>query len=328
MNPSAFSLKLLHPKYWPVWLLAVPLLVLAACLPWPVQQRMGRGLGWLVWRVIGQRRRDTETNIALCFPEKSPQEQADMVRDIFRNAGISIFETANAWLRPIGYYDRRVTIEGLAHLQQALQQGRGVLLLGAHYSFVDLCGLLAMRYFPIDTVYRPQNNAALEWLIVRLRRRIYQYQIDHDNMRLLIRALKENHVVWYTPDQDFGLKQGVFAPFFGVNAATLTSPRRLQKINRSPVLFVHFRRAGLDERYEMLITPPLEDFPTEDITADATRINQVLETLIRRSPTQYMWYHRRFKTRPPGETMPYPRKRRHLKQLAKAEAARRKEQDQ
>lgn len=321
MTRDTFTLSLLHPRYWAVWLLFLPLLAVAAALPWSIQQRLGRGLGWLLWRGIGQRRRDTETNIRLCFPEKTAEEQADMVRDIFRNGGLSLFETANAWLRPSAYYTPRVSISGLEHLEAARAQGKGVLLLGAHYSFVDLCGLLAMRFFDVDTVYRPQNNAALEWLIRRCRRRIYGHQIDHDNMRLLVRALKDNHVVWYTGDQDHGLKQGVFAPFFGIPAATLTAPRRLQKINNSPVLFIHFRRLGLEERYEILITPPLEHFPSEDPVADATRMNAVLESLIRRSPTQYMWYHRRFKTRPPGEDMPYPRKRRHQKEWEAEQAA-------
>ena len=324
MNNDEFPLTLLHPRYWLIWLLLAPFLLLAGALPWSVQQRLGRGLGWLAWKLVAQRRHDAETNIRLCFPEKSPEEQAGMVRDIFRNGGLSLFETANAFVRPVGYYDDRVSIEGLEHLKAALAQGRGVLLLGAHYSFVDLCGLLAMRFFPVDTVYRPQNNPALEWLVRRLRRRIYGYQIDHDNMRLLVRALKENHVVWYTPDQDFGLKQGVFAPFFGITAATLTSPRRLQKINHSPVLFVHFRRRGLEEQYEMLITPPLEPFPTDDAVDDATRMNAVLERLIRRSPTQYLWYHRRFKTRPAGEAVPYRKKRRELREEARLRQENRK----
>ena len=199
-----------------------------------------------------------------------------------------------------------------------------MLLLGAHYS--RFCGLLAILFFHVDTVYRPQNNKALEYIMVRLRLRIYDYQIDHDNMRLLIKALKENHVVWYTPDQDFGLKQGVFAPFFGIQAATITSPRRLPKINNSVVMMVHFRRHATKEQYEMLITPPLENYPTADPVADATRINHELEQLIRRSPTQYMWFHRRFKTRPEGETMPYPKKRRHVQEELAEAAAKAKDQ--
>lgn len=325
MTKTAFTWHLLHPRYWPIWLIVLPLIFLLSLLPWFIQRRLGTGLGLLIYHVIGQRRRDTETNIRLCFPEKTAAEQADLVKDIFVQGGISLCETANAWFKPASYYKNKVTIDGLTHLQAAQAQGQGVLLLGAHYSFVDLCGLLATLFFHIDTVYRPQNNKALEYIMVRLRLRIYDYQIDHDNMRLLIKALKENHVVWYTPDQDFGLKQGVFAPFFGIPAATLTAPRRLQKINNSVVMLVHFRRHATQERYEIFITPALDNYPSSDVIADATRINLELEALIRRSPSQYMWFHRRFKTRPEGEAMPYPKKRRHLKQQAAEAAAKAKE---
>ena len=314
MNTPVFSRQLLAPRYWLVWLLVVPLLYMLSLLPWGIQRRLGTGLGLLIYAVIGQRRRDTETNMRLCFPEHSAEDQAFMVKDVFVQGGISLFETANAWFKPLTYYHKKVTIQGLHHLQAAQAEGKGVLLLGAHYSFVDLCGLLGRIFFHVDTVYRPQNNAALEYFVTQRRLRIYDYQIDHDNMRLLIKALKENHVVWYTPDQDFGLKQGVFAPFFGIPAATLTAPRRLQKINNSAVMLIHFRRHPTLEQYEIFITPPLQNYPTDDAVADATRVNKELETLIRRSPTQYMWFHRRFKTRPAGEAMPYPKKRRHVRE--------------
>lgn len=314
MKAIPFTWHFLHPRYWPIWLLLIPLLFVFSKLPWGIQRRIGTFLGLLVYSVIGQRRRDTATNIRLCFPEASENEQAMMVKDVFIQGGISIFETANAWFKPKEYYHKKVTIQGLHHLQAAKAEGKGILLLGAHYSFVDLCGLLAIIFFPVDTVYRPQNNKALEYFMVKRRLRIYDYQIDHDNMRLLIKALKENHTVWYTPDQDFGLKQGVFAPFFGVQAATVTAPRRLQKINNSAVMLVHFRRHPVLEQYEILITPRLENYPSDDPVADATLVNHHLEQLIRRSPTQYMWFHRRFKTRPEGEAMPYPKKRRHLKE--------------
>ncbi len=328
MNKTTFTWQLLHPRYWLIWLLVLPLLLVLSLFPWPIQRLLGTGLGTLIYYVIGQRRRDTEANIRLCFPEKTAAEQAAMVKDVFVQGGISLFETANAWFKPIAYYKNKVTIQGLEHLQEAQAQGRGVLLLGAHYSFVDLCGFLAIQFFHVDTVYRPQNNKALEYIMVRLRLRIYDYQIDHDNMRLLIKALKENHVVWYTPDQDFGLRQGVFAPFFGVQAATLTAPRRLQKINNSVVMAIHFRRHATQEQYEIFITPPFDNYPSDDAVADATRVNHELEALIRRSPTQYMWFHRRFKTRPEGEVMPYPKKPRHVKEALADAAAQAKEKQQ
>ena len=299
-----FSSRFLMPRYWGIWL-AILMLLPMAYLPWRAQRALGRGLGSLIWRFGSRRRHDTLTNLALCFPELSAEAQQQMGREVFQNAGIGIFESLSAWLQP-QRFRRKVTISGLHHLVEAQQQQRSVLLLGAHYSALDLGGLLGSWFFKIDTVYRPQNNRLLEWLITRLRTPIYQEQIDHDDMRKLVRALKAKHVVWYTPDQDFGLKQGVMADFFGVPAATLTAQRRLARIDNSAVLAVHFYRQD-DRRphYHMTITAPLTDYPSQDEVADANRVNQLLEGLIRIAPTQYMWFHRRFKTRPDGMSSVY-----------------------
>ncbi len=294
-----FSYRFLTPRYWGVWLLIIILLPMAY-LPWRIQRWIGTGLGNLIWRFGQRRRHDTLTNLALCFPELSPDAQRKMGQEVFQNAGLGVFESLSAWLQP-QRFRRKVTISGLHHLIEAQQQDRSILLLGAHYSLLDLGGLLGSWFFPVDTVYRPQNNPLLEWLITRLRKPIYQQQIDHDDMRKLIRALKAKHVVWYTPDQDFGLKQGVMADFFGVPAATLTAQRRLARIDQSAVLAIHFyRQDDLRPHYHLTITPPLDHYPSLDEVADAQRVNQVLEGLIRIAPTQYMWFHRRFKTRPNG----------------------------
>lgn len=302
MSSSAlpqFSSGFLAPRYWGVWL-AIFILLPMAYLPWRLQCWIGRGLGNLIWRFGRRRRHDTLTNLALCFPEQNPEAHQQMGREVFQNAGIGVFESLSAWLKP-ERFRRKVTISGLHHLVEAQQQNRSILLLGAHYTMLDLGGLLGSWFFNVDTVYRPQNNPLLEWIITRLRTPIYQEQIDHDDMRKLVRALKAKHVVWYTPDQDFGLKQGVMADFFGVPAATLTAQRRLARIDNSAVLAIHFCRQD-DRRphYHLTITAPLTDYPSADELADAQRVNQLLEGLIRIAPTQYMWFHRRFKTRPEG----------------------------
>ena len=294
-----FSSRLLAPRYWGIWL-AIMILLPMAYLPWRLQRSIGRGLGNLIWRFGRRRRHDTLTNLALCFPEHDLDARQQMGREVFQNAGIGVFESLSAWLRP-QRFRRKVTISGLHHLVESQQQQRSILLLGAHYTMLDLGGLLGSWFFKVDTVYRPQNNPLLEWIITRLRTPIYQEQIDHDDIRKLVRALKAKHVVWYTPDQDFGLKQGVMADFFGVPAATLTAQRRLAKIDNSEVLAIHFYRQD-DRRphYHLTITAPLTDYPSADEVADAQRVNQLLEGLIRIAPTQYMWFHRRFKTRPEG----------------------------
>lgn len=311
MTPPAFTPALLHPRYWPAWALA-GLFWLLAQLPWALQRRIGAALGELAWRLLPLRRQDTATNIALCFPELDATARESMVRDIFRQNGIGVLETANAWFRDPAYYRDRICFEGLEHLRAMQERGRGILLLGAHYSFVDLGAAMASLHFRVDTVYRPQPNAALEFIMARRRLRHHEWVIPYRDMRLLLKALKASHIVWYTPDQDFGLKHSVFAPFFGVPAATITTPARLAQVNDAAVMFIHFCRDGDEERYRFLITPPLAGYPGNDDVADASRINRELEALIRRAPTQYLWSHRRFKHRPPGEPPVYATKPKHL----------------
>ena len=302
MNPDTtypFSYRFLLPQFWGIWL-GLALLIPLAYLPWAVQFRLGQWLGDLIYTLGKRRRHDTLTNLSLCFPELDVPARQHMAREVFRQAGIGLIECLTAWFRP-QFFARKVTISGLHHLIEAQQAGRSILLLGAHYTQMDLGGLISSWFFKPSTVYRPQNNPLLEWVIYRLRSPIYQRQIDHDDLRKLVRTLRNKGVVWYTPDQDFGLKQGVMAPFFGVPAATLTAQRRLVKLDQSAVMAIHFYRQD-DRRphYHITITPELTDYPSADEVADATRINELLESLIRIAPTQYMWFHRRFKTRPDG----------------------------
>ena len=308
MNPPTFSPSLLAPKYWPAWL-AIGLLWLMAKLPWPVQRRLGAGLGLLAWRLVSQRRNDTLINLALCFPELDESARESMGRDTFRNAGIGVFEATNAWFGNPEYYRSRITFEGLEHLRAAEARGKGILLLGAHYSLLDLGAAMASLHFKVDTVYRPQKNLVFEYVMTLRRQTYHLWTIPYRDMRLLIKALKSSHIVWYTPDQDFGRKHSVFAPFFGINAATITTPARLAQVNDSAVLLIHFYREGNDERYRYLITPALDNYPSGDDVTDASRINTELERLIRRAPEQYMWSHRRFKTRPEGEAKLYEEKK-------------------
>lgn len=326
MLAPRFDKSLVAPRHWPVWLL-VGLVWLLAQLPWFLQLRLGAGIGWLLYRLLGRRVNDTRTNIRLCFPELSSPEQEAMVRDVFRNAGLTLFETANAWFRQPDYYRERFTLEGLEHLRAAQEGGRSILLLGAHYSMMDLGALMASQYFKVDTVYRPQKNPVLEFMMTSRRVTYHHWAIPHDDTRHLIRALKNGHIVWYTPDQDFGLRHAVFAPFFGVTAATITTPTRLARIADSAVLVIHFHRVGDREEYRMTLSAPLENYPSGDEVVDATRINQVLENFIRRAPTQYMWYHRRFKTVPPGGQFPYQYKAKELRYQREA-AARQAREDQ
>ena len=296
-QPGQFQWSFLLPQYWGIWIGIVFLMILAI-LPWAIQHRLGHFLGSVAFNNLKSRRKTTIRNLEVCFPEWTPEQLQTNARQVFIDQMIGIFETLNAWYSP-QWFKGRVQIEGLEHLQNAQAEGKGVLLLGTHSTLLDAGGA---QYFDPDVVYRPQNNPLLDMLIVRCRATIYANQIDHDDMRGLIRNLKNGHAIWYSPDQDFGLKQGVMAPFFGTPAATVTAHRRLMKISKAAAIPLYFYREGdiSNPRYRVLISPALEHFPSEDEIADATRVNQIIESQLRIAPTQYMWFHRRFKTRPQG----------------------------
>jgi len=306
-----FQWQFLLPKYWAIWLL-LALVVPLVYLPLRWQFWLGRKLGILFYKMLASRRRDTLINLRLAFPDKPEAERELMAKQVFVNQGIGIFETLCTWFRP-NIFTRTVSISGLQHVVNAQNEGRAVILLGAHYTMLDLGAMLCTQFFPMDGMYRPQNNALLEWFIYNGRAPIFGKLISSRNMRSLVDSIRAGHVVWYSPDQDYGLKHGVMAPFFGVPAATITATRRLATVGeegRQPaVMALHTYRQTPDSiprgkrpHYHLTITPELDNYPSDDEVADAARVNEILEGLIRIDPTQWMWFHRRFKNGPNGRT--------------------------
>ena len=275
--------------------------MILAILPWAIQHRLATVIGNIAFNQLKSRRKTAIRNLELCFPEWTSEQVQENTRHVFVDQMIGIFETLNAWYCP-QWFKGRVSIEGLEHLKKAQAEGKGVLLLGTHSTLLDAGGYLCAQYFEPDVVYRPQNNPLLDMLIYRCRATIYANQIDHDDMRGLIRHLKNGRAIWYSPDQDYGLKQGVMAPFFGIPAATVTAHRRLIKMTKAAAIPLYFYRDGdiANPQYKVLIQAPVENLPSENEVDDATRVNKIIESQLRIAPTQYMWFHRRFKTRPEG----------------------------
>ncbi len=304
-KPGEFQWSFLLPKYWGIWVGIIFLMILAI-LPWSIQHRIARVLGSIAFKSLKSRKQTTIRNLELCFPEWSEAEVLEKSEQVFIDQMLGIFETLNAWYCP-KWFEGRIEIEGLEHIQNAQAQGKGALLLGTHSTLLDAGGYVCAQYFDPDVVYRPQNNPLLDMLIYRCRSTIYTNQIDHDDMRGLIRHLKNGRAIWYSPDQDFGLKQGVMAPFFGVPAATVTAHRRLLKMTKAEAIPLYFYRDGniSNPKYKVLIEPPVENLPSDDELDDATRTNLIIERQLRIAPTQYMWFHRRFKTRPNGSERLY-----------------------
>lgn len=294
---SLFQLKFAHPRYWGTWMLIVFFRVVAL-LPWAVQKRVAQFLGWALFHLAWERRRIVDVNLKLCFPEWDRRTRSSKSREVFFNNALGVIETANGYYLSSQKLASMVEVSGIEKLHEAKAKGRGVLLLGAHFSHLDLGAAFIGAHVPICCIYRPHNNALMDVYIKINREKLSEQLIDNRNMRAIARALKDEKVVWYPPDQDYGGRHSVYAPFFGVNAATITATSRLTKITNAPVLTIAYRRDGGKQKYFLEIGEIDSRFPTGDDVADATIVNQALELLIRRAPTQYMWTHRRFKSQP------------------------------
>ena len=269
--------------------------------------QLGRTLGDLTYRLGTSRRIIAQTNIAACFPELSDQERKDLVRRSFRSLGIGAIELMIPWLNPQRDLSDRFDVHGTEHLQQALDSGRGVVLLGGHFAAMDIISQPLKRLGQIDVMYRFNKNPAWEWLQVNGRRRYFDGVIERHDTRQTLKRLKQGRAIWYAADQDYGRKHSVFAPFFGTEAATIVATSRFARLNNSPVLFMRQSRNEQRMRWEIHFSPILEDFPSGDDGADAQRLNSLLEEQIRLQPEQYLWLHKRFKTRPEGTQPFYPK---------------------
>lgn len=286
-----------HPRYWGTWLI-IGFLTITAYLPWPVKIFFGKGLGYLAMYAAGRRRHITEVNIKLCFPEKTPEEQKKLVKDIFLANGIGIFETATALVRSLSFLKDRVTFKGREHLDKILAEGKGAIILGVHFSALDLGGALHGLFFTGDSIYKPHKNAVFNRFIEKGRTQYFEEQIPSSDLKKLVRRVRKGKICWYSPDQDFGRDVSVFAPFFGVEAASIVMTARIARMAKVQVLPLRIHRNPDNYTYTLEYLPPLENFPSGDDVADATQVNKVIEAMIRINPEQYLWMHRRFKTRP------------------------------
>ncbi len=287
----------LHPRWWLTWAI-IGLMWLASRLPIRAQFAVGRLLGEIAYRVLARRRHITETNIRLCFPELTPQEQQQLVRRSFHANGIGLMEINMSWFRSPKNYLPITRVHGLENLDKAKAEGKGVLLLGGHYSTLDLCGCLATQFIDSDVMQRDHNNPLVNAVMTRAREKYYGAVLDSRDLRGLLKRLKQNKTIWYATDQDYGRKGIVFAPFFGIPTGTITATSRIAERSGCAIVpFSHFRRTD-KPGYDIYFHPALENVPSGDDMTDATVMNKSIEDQIRMHPEQYLWMHRRFKTRP------------------------------
>jgi KDO2-lipid IV(A) lauroyltransferase len=299
-QPGAY----LAPRYWPGWL-ALGLLRAAILMPYAWQCRLGRLLGMALYHLHRKRQRIAAANIDLCFPDLPQAQREELVKETFRHTGITVFETPLAWWGNTERLRGHCEIEGLHHLLEALEHGKGVILLTGHSTSLEMGGRLLSLYTPVQALYRTVRNKFVNAVTLQARSGFLERIILRTKLRAALRGLAENLSTWYAPDQDFGTRGTVFAEFLGTSAATLFAPAKLARLSGAKVVpFFPYRLPG-DAGFKLVIEAALEDFPTGDDHRDARRVNEVLGRQILKAPAQYMWVHRRFKTRPPGEPEVY-----------------------
>lgn len=271
-----------------------------AQLPFGLQMSMGKLIGKIMMKASARRVHIANTNLKLCFPDKSEEEINHILNANFESVGIALMETLISWWASPSKLKNRVTIEGLEHLENAVKENKGVILLGAHYTTLEIAGkLLALFFTHFDALYRQHKNPVFDYVMYKRRKQYCENVIERGSMREMLRSLKKGRTIWYAPDQNYGAEHSVFVTFFGNPAATITATSRLAAMSKSKV--VPFSHQRIDNnRYVLRIQPPLENFPSKDITEDTQRINHLIEAEILKMPEQYLWSHRRFKTRPEG----------------------------
>jgi KDO2-lipid IV(A) lauroyltransferase len=280
-----------------------PLVLIAkgiARLPQSAFLALGALLTVLLWPLLGSRRRIARINLALCFPELGKNARGQLLRANIRNTIIGALELLRAWYAPSETLRGLANIEGLDRLQRALTEGHGVLLFTGHFTHTELAVRLLSEALgrPVRTVIRRHNSVCLETAYETARARVFGPTIAKKDVRGLLRALQSGDAVTYSADQNFTY-QAVFAPFFGVPAATLTSTSDLVRRSGTRVLPLWFFRDD-HGRYQIEIAEPWLDWPSADRECDAVRYMHELEQVVRRHPEQYLWVHRRFKSRPEG----------------------------
>ncbi|KAB7712563.1 LpxL/LpxP family Kdo(2)-lipid IV(A) lauroyl/palmitoleoyl acyltransferase [Plesiomonas shigelloides] len=305
MVQAQFRTAYFHPRYWLTWL-GIAALYLVTLLPYPLIRRIGFTLGRLFMRIGKRRVKIAERNLELCFPDMSREARAQILQENFESTGMAVMETGMAWFWPDWRVKKLFQVEGLEHMRQAQAEQRGVLLIGVHFLTLELGGRIFGLYNPGVGVYRPNDNPLMDWLQTWGRLRSNKYMIDRKDVKGMIRALRAGEIIWYAPDHDYGPRRSVFVPLFAVDKAATTTGTSILMQAADPALVAFAPIRNKDgSGYRLVISPAIQGFPMDDEVAAAAFMNRVVEKEILRAPGQYMWLHRRFKTRPEGESSLY-----------------------
>ena len=290
--------EFIHPKFIPTWILIL-LMRIGVFIPFSAQVIIGKGIGRLMHPFMHKLRSTAYSNISHCFPDKKQNQVNLLVKRHFEAIGVSFFETANAYYGSDNKIRRLLTVHNEKFLNDAIKDEGGIILLCSHFMPLMLGSRALLLKHTIANIYRPQNNKLFDQVMVKGYKKNGAVMIKSTDTRSIIKAINNSLPIWYAPDQDLGKTNSVFAPLFGIQTATASATARLAKNNNTRVIPYSFIRTK--NGYLMSFEKPISNYPSEDPIKDATITNQILEKQIGKTPEQYLWIHRRFKTRPNDE---------------------------
>jgi KDO2-lipid IV(A) lauroyltransferase len=275
-----------------------------ALLPLSVTRGLGVVLGWVLYAVVGSRRRVVNTNFALCFPQLSADARRKLTLQTFVYFAQAWLDRAWLWHAPKAWVQRRVQVTGAV---EELEGNEPTVIFLPHFFGLDAAwaGVALQMPRPSTTIYTDQSNKLVDRWILRGRRRFGNLRLfgRAAGVKPIVAALREGQPLYLLPDMDFGPDDSVFVPFYGLPTATVPSLSRFAKLGRAKVLPLLPRITPTG--YEVQVLPAWADFPTDDAVADTALMNARLEDYINTMPAQYYWVHKRFKTRPEGEPSLY-----------------------
>ncbi|NYT59412.1 lipid A biosynthesis lauroyl acyltransferase [Alcaligenaceae bacterium] len=284
--------------------LTAGLLRTLAIMPYGLVARMGETLGKLLYKLPSRRKRILHTNLELCFPEQSAKQRQALAQSTFGHVIRSYLERGTQWYGSAKQIEQLVQLESAIELQDNYDQP--TIFLGFHFAAIEATCMYYSIMHPVASIYTPMSDDVTDAISLSQRARFGTEMISrHGSAREILKVLKSGKPIMLAADMDFGLRDSVFVPFFGIQACTLTSVSRLARLSGARVVpFVGEVLPGY-KGYKLKIFEALDNFPSGDARADALHMNQFLEARIRLAPDQYYWVHRRFKRRPEGEPSVY-----------------------
>ena len=274
-------------------------------LPLPVLGRFGELVGSALFAILKTRRAIALTNLALCMPTLSEDQRVALARQHFQAYSRSVWERGILWWASPARLRRLIRVEPGVPLT-AIAAGPTILLC-PHFVCLDVAGVAVMLESTLCSMYVPQKNAAFDAVLRRGRSRFRPVQLfsRKEGVKPIMRALREGLPYFMLPDMDFGAKDAMFIPFFGVSAATLTAPARNAAATGAQIIPVVATFLPNFQGWRVRFYPAWEDYPGDDLVAATRRMNGFIEERVSEAPAEYFWTHKRFKTRPPGLASPY-----------------------